>query len=169
MLDATKVFDRVNYCILFKQLIKRNISIVFIRLLLNIYCNHVTRIAWNGSYSSTFDVQNGVKQGAILSPILFCIYFDGLLCRLRDSGVGCVVGSIFAGALAYADDLTLLSPTPRAMRTLLSICENYASEFDILFNGTKSKCLFIAPPRYNAKPFGPNPDSTICGQAIEYV
>jgi Reverse transcriptase (RNA-dependent DNA polymerase) len=118
---------------------------------------------------STFGVQNGVKQGAILSPILFCIYFDGLLCRLRDSGVGCVVGSIFAGALAYADDLTLLSPTPRAMRTLLSICENYASEFDILFNGTKSKCLFITPPRYNAKPFGPNPDFTICGQVIEYV
>ena len=79
------------------------------------------------------------------------------------------MGSIFAGALAYADDLTLLSPTPRAVRTLLSICEYYASEFNLLFNGTKSKCLFIAPPRYNAIPFGPNPDFTICGQAIEYV
>jgi hypothetical protein len=90
------------------------------------------------------------QQGAILSSILFCVSFDGLLCRLRDSGVGCVVGSIFAGALAYADDLTLLSHTPRAMRTLLSICENYASEFDIFLmvqnpNVYLSRLLDITP------------------------
>jgi hypothetical protein len=66
----------------------------------------------------TFTVFNGVKQGAALSPIIFCIYIYGLLCNLRDSGAGCI------GALAYADDISLVSPTPSGMRKLLSICEN---------------------------------------------
>ena len=47
------------------------------------------------------------------------------------------MGKFFVGALAYADDLTLLAPTPRSLRRLLTICEEYASEFDIIFNGAK--------------------------------
>ena len=147
MLDATKAFDRVNYCKLFREVMKRSLPAPYVRLMLNMYTNHITRVAWNGVYSNSFKVLNGVKQGAIISPILFCIYLDDLLCRLRDSGVGCFVGSIFVGALAYADDLSLLSPTPSGIRQMLTICESYAREFDIVFNGAKSKCIFIAPPQ----------------------
>ena len=57
-----------------------------------------------------FTVSNGVKQGGVLSPILFAIYTDGLLKRLEETGVGCHMGSRFAGSLAYADDITLLAP-----------------------------------------------------------
>ena len=40
-------------------------------------------------------------------------------------------GSYFVGALAYADDLVLLAPTPTAMRKLLSICDEYGNEFSM--------------------------------------
>ena len=63
--------------------------------------------------------------------------------RLEETGVGCHMGSRFAGALAYADDITLLAPCKSALSILLSVCEKYASEFDILFNGSKSKLLFF--------------------------
>ena len=53
------------------------------------------------------------------------------------------MGSRFAGALAYADDITLLAPCKSALSILVSVCEKYASEFDILFNGSKSKLLFF--------------------------
>jgi len=76
MLDATKAFDRVEYCKLFRQLILRNIPPVIIRLLLNMYVNHTAHVAWNGIFSECFAVRNGVKQGGILSSVLFCIYFD---------------------------------------------------------------------------------------------
>ena len=93
--------------------------------------------------SSEFTVSNGVKQGGVLSPILFAIYTDGLLKRLEETGVGCHIGSCFAGALAYADDITLLAPCKSPLSILVSVCEKYASEFDILFNGIKSKLLFF--------------------------
>ena len=62
---------------------------------------------WNGICSSNFAGLNWVKQGVIVSPVSFCIYFDGLLRRLQDSNAGC-----FIGELSYVDDLTLTSPTP---------------------------------------------------------
>jgi len=63
---------------------------------------------------------------------VFCVYIDGLLMRLCESKVGCWIGNVHVGVLAYADDLTLLAPTPRTMRFLLKkICEDYAREFHI--------------------------------------
>mgnify|MGYP006335670613 FL=1 len=93
--------------------------------------------------SDYFPVLNVVKQGGVISPILFCVYMDDLLVRLSAAGVGCYLGFNFVGALAYADDVVLLAPTPSAMRKLLQICDVYAAEFDITFNPDKSKCLVI--------------------------
>jgi len=68
-----------------------------------------------------------------MSPVLYLLYTDGLLVILSNSGVGCFL-VLFVGALAYADDLVLLAPSPTAMRKMLSICDEYATEFSIKFN-----------------------------------
>ena len=62
------------------------------------------------------------------SPVLFCIYIDRLLDLLRRPGFGCFVGRVFLGALAYADDIVLLTPTHRAMRNMLALCDRFADE-----------------------------------------
>ena len=53
------------------------------------------------------------------------------------------MGSRFTGALAYADDITLLAPCKSAFSILISVCEDYAAEYDIIFNGSKSKLLYF--------------------------
>ena len=53
------------------------------------------------------------------------------------------MGSRFVGAHAYADDITLLAHCKSALSILISVCENYAAEYDIMFNGDKSKLLFF--------------------------
>lgn len=120
-LDATKAFDRIEYGKLFQLLLDRNLPPQVIRVMLNMYTNQEVCVLWNGNYSQNFSVVNGVKQGAIISPILFCVYLDNLLIELREAGVGCFIGSWFVGALAYADDLVLLAPTASAMRRMLFI------------------------------------------------
>jgi hypothetical protein len=168
MLDATKAFDRVEYCKLFRKLMSRKIPAVIIRLILNIYVNHTTRIAWNGIHSDQFCVRNGVKQGGILSPVLYCLYIDGLIDQLTRSNKGCYMGSFFVGVLAYADDLVLLSPTPRAMRSMLAVCDSYASEFCISFNANKSKCLLIRP-RSKSRGDVVHPRFKVGGKIIDFV
>ena len=96
LLDASKDFDRVNYCKLFNELLKRNIfpvQAVLLRLLLYMYTTQSLRVKWSDTTSPQLTVMNGVKQGGVLSPILFAIYTDGLLKRLEDTGVGCHMGA----------------------------------------------------------------------------
>ncbi len=45
------------------------------------------------------------------------------------------------GAVAFADDIKLLTPTFKGLKKLVSICEKYAEEYDTKFNGTKSKYM----------------------------
>ena len=71
LLDATKAFDRVEYVTLFKLLMVRDIPPVSLRLLLNMYTCHGTRIAVNGFCSKSFSVLNEVKQGGVFSLLLF--------------------------------------------------------------------------------------------------
>ena len=42
-----------------------------------------------------------------------------LLTYFHKAGLGCYIGHMFVGALAYADDLVLLAQTPHAMRSIL--------------------------------------------------
>jgi hypothetical protein len=149
-LDASKAFDRVNYIKLFNLLIKRGLPACIIRALINMYTGHLIRISWAGVVSDYFAALNGVKQGGVVSPVLFCIYMDDLLLSLSRSGVGCYIGLSFVGAIAYADDIVLISPTPFAMRKLLSICDSFALEFDILFNAAKSKFLVILANKWRS-------------------
>ena len=75
-------------------------------------------------FLDTFRVSNGVRQGGVLSPVLFSVYnnMDELLLnKLKDSGVGCYMGCEFAGCVCYADDLALLAPSPSALRIMLHI------------------------------------------------
>ena len=84
---------------------------------------------------------NGVRQGGILSPILFTVYIDELLQRLSKLGVGCHWRGLFAGCLCYADDLALLAPSAHALRRMLQICSDFAMERNLMFNAGKTQLI----------------------------
>ena len=63
---------------------------------------------------------------------------DTLLNELAKSKVGCYIGSCCYGALCYADDLTSVCPSSRATDIMLYICEEFAHEYGLKFNSTKS-------------------------------
>ena len=82
----------------------------------------------------------GGQAGGVLSPILFCIYFDELLKRIERTGIGCHVGHHFYGGLGYADDVVLLSPTVCGLQLLINTCEKFATENSVTFNSRKTVC-----------------------------
>ena len=118
-------------------------SPVAIRLLLYMYTKQQLEVRWDSILSTKFNISNGVKQGAVLSQILFSVYIDGLLLRLKEAGFGCYMADNYVGALSFADDLTLVCPTISGLKMMVKICEAYADEFQIKFNGNKSKLLIF--------------------------
>ena len=108
------------------------------RFLAYMYTKQVLRVNWNGCISDVFNTSNGVKQGGILSPILFCIYIDELFRLLKLSGYGCYIGDMFYGELGYADDVCLLAPSRTALSEIIHICDSYGREYDVKFNTQKT-------------------------------
>ena len=150
-LDASKAFDLVNHDILFHKLLVRGLPVVIVRFLLSWYGSQKCCVRWGSSYSDSFGVSSGVRQGSILSPFLFAVYLDGLLSELVECGVGCYWDNLFAGCLCYADDIVLLAPCPAALRMMLNICCDYASRHGLEFNTSKSQLIcFRRSSRYTS-------------------
>ena len=143
LLDASKAFDRIEYASLFNQIRSRNMCPVVLRLIMNMYILQKMQVRLSNSLSNKFTVGNGVKQGRVLSPILFTVYIDNLIETLKQRNVGCKIGNKFLGVFGYADDLTLLCPTLSGLREMLNICEDYAKDYNILFNASKSKLMYF--------------------------
>ena len=100
---------------------------------------------WATVYSYSFHILSGVRQGGLLSPVLFAIYMDVLIERLRSCGLGCRLLDDFYGCLLYADDIVLLSHSLNAIRIMLDICDKFAIDFDVKFNSSKSVVMRIGP------------------------
>ena len=147
-MDASKAFDRVNHWHLFKQLLKRNMPKIIVRLLMVWYTTQIFIIKWDNNLSESFCVTNGVRHGGVLSPKLFNVFIEELSSRLRDAKVGCHMNGISMNHLNYADDAVMLAPSVSALQTLINICDHFANEYDMIYNVKKSLCTAFIPQMY---------------------
>ena len=165
LLDASKAFDLVRHDILFDRLLQRHLPPLIISFLLNWYKSQELCVKWGGIVSDAFSVANGVRQGGVLSPVLFTIYMDELLLQLKHNAIGCHWDHLFAGALCYADDLILLAPSLSALRLMLSSCESFSISHGLKFNASKTQLIrFGSMPSSDCK-------ATVyfCGSELQFV
>ena len=105
-------------------------------------------IAWNNATSASFPIRQGVRQGAIFSPLLYSIFVDKLLDLLSTSGLGVRVNSIYIGAPMYADDLALIAECPQEFQAMLNIVHSHAGKWRYNLNASKSFIMVFgeSPP-----------------------
>ena len=147
-LDARKAFDRINHVKLFNIMLDRGLPARFVKLIFDWYSKLSAAVKWNNVLSSFFLIKSGVRQGGILSPILFNLYADVMLQSLNKSDLGCHLGSIYVGYIAYADDIILLSASICDLQSMINICFTEGAKLDIIFNASKS-CLFKVGKVFN--------------------
>ena len=58
IIDFTKAFDRVNYWLLFNQLLDDGVDLSFVHILVYWYTNQQARVRWNNTVSSKFFINN---------------------------------------------------------------------------------------------------------------
>ncbi|MFZ2538725.1 MAG: reverse transcriptase family protein, partial [Oscillospiraceae bacterium] len=142
-IDVTKAFDRINHKMLFMKLIDRKTPLCFIDVLINWYGKCICQIKWNNLLSKSFFVTRGVRQGGILSPLLFSVYVDDALQKLVYSGLGCNFFGFLVGALMYADDLILMSASVFNLQKLIALSEILFDEINLKINISKCSVMRI--------------------------
>ena len=91
------------------------------------------KVRWGNIISSAFNVGNGVKQGGILSPVLFNIYMDTLSVALNDTAIGGKIGDqLLNHCVMLTTCVLLVSP--------LQACNSY-SMFAIPFLLSTHYCI----------------------------
>ena len=106
---------------LFRELRSRDMCPMIIRFLMSTYCNQQLRVKWEVSFSNYVWVRNGVKQGGVLSPILFNVCCLIPICWWYNHAV----------------------PFTEALNCMIQTCKSYAHVYNILFNANKPYvCIF---------------------------
>ena len=95
-----KAFDRVPRKVMEWAMRKKGISEVMVRAVRSLYDGAKTRVRVRSAYSKEFEVNVGVHQGSVLSPLLFAIVVDVVTENARR-------GVVYE--LLYADDLVIMS------------------------------------------------------------
>ena len=149
LLDCSKAFDKCRFDVLFSKLIKKGFPAIVVRVLIFVYEEQSCCVKLGGNKSSSFQVTNGTRQGSVLSPLLFSVYLDDLLLKLRKLGLGCHIGGLWYGGCGYADDLILLAPNREVLQKMVQVCQLYAEEHNLMFSTdpvpalSKTKCIFF--------------------------
>lgn len=165
-LDLSKAFDLVNYDVLWSKLHNvEGLPSEFIWLLKYWYSNQENTVRWAGTLSEVYRLQCGVRQGGLSSPRLFNLYINGLIEELSGTGFGCSIDGTCINNISYADDMVLLSPSVRALRSLLNICEAYSEAHGLRYNAKKSEFMIFkaGKKQYRA------PVITLCGTPLQQV
>jgi hypothetical protein len=147
-LDISKAFDRVCHYALLNILITRKVD-KFIICMLHYWLSKCTAcVRWQGCFSHWFNIKAGVRQGGIMSPLLFNVYMDVLFQKVKQHRAGCYLYGLFTSCLFYADDILLISHSCSVMQDMLNLCHLFSVEFDLQFNTKKCSFMRIGS-RYN--------------------
>ena len=138
-IDLSKAFDKVNHKSLFMKLMKRYIPLQLLELLENWLSDSFACVKWGNSWSELFKISFGVRQGSVLSPVLFAVYIDDV-CKLQNNRIGTFI-------VLYADDILLMARSLTELQNLLWACEVELESIDMAINVKKSNCLRIGARR----------------------
>ena len=140
LLDLSKAFDSIDHARLLYKLSILGASPSTVKWFKSYLTGRRQYVRIGSAYSDTLPITHGVPQGAILSPLLFCIYLNDL-----------PTAPTFCNLEAYVDDSKLFMSFPlveldaaieKLEQDLHSVAQ-WCCENHLLINPDKTKLLFL--------------------------
>ena len=136
--DFKGAFDSFPRDCMFYKLRCSGLSSHIVDVLRLIYGKTTNQVWFGNTLSTMFETIQGVRQGCVLSPILFALYLNDLE-EILPGGI--FLGQTNVKVLLYADDLVLLSDTPDGLQEMIDALFAYCLRWGLTVNMDKSKTL----------------------------
>ncbi|GBC20468.2 Down syndrome cell adhesion molecule-like protein Dscam2 [Rhizophagus irregularis DAOM 181602=DAOM 197198] len=160
LMDISKAYDSVSSRSLRKGMERIKLPEQWINLVLDISYNRFNRVIVNNDLTEKYKVEDGIDQGEVWSPILWRIFYDPLLCKLDDMREQAgyeiksefkenitkdkvTIHSMIINAIAFMDDMTLISRSHDQIMDMLEICHSFYRLNDIKANPKKYEIIRI--------------------------
>ncbi|KAL5015362.1 hypothetical protein ScPMuIL_009632 [Solemya velum] len=144
--DFKKAYDRIDRHLLWEKLQFYGLDGNFLSALKAIYSNTRCCVRVNGICTEWFDVTCGLKQGCLLSPLLFNLFINDLAVFFNGTGKGIDINGERVAILLYADDVVLLAETPEDLNELLDSLSDWCNRNCLFVNPSKSKVVHFRNP-----------------------
>ena len=118
-MDFKKAYDSVWLDGLWWKLARLGIGKRTYRLISNAYAEQRNHVRFADDLSPEFKIDTGVRQGCVLSPLLFSIYINDILDHTSWQGVITPMGKPLRGLL-YTDNLIILADSLAELRKAFS-------------------------------------------------
>ena len=113
-----------------------------IQVVESLYNNASSAVLLGDSIGEFFRTTVGVRQGCILSPILFNIYLENIMQEaLKNHSTTISIGGREICNLRFADDIDLMGKTETELQELTSRLDNAANKYGMEISAEKSKIL----------------------------
>jgi hypothetical protein len=145
-IDYSKAFDCVNHAAMWNTLKEMGIPIHLIMLLKSLYADQEAVVRTEYGDTDSIKIENGVRQGCILSPCLFNLYAEMIM---RNAGMeealeGVKIAGKIVNNLRYADDTTLLASIKEDLCELIRRVKTESQKAGLYLNTKKTKIMTTA-------------------------
>jgi hypothetical protein len=144
-IDYEKAFDTVRHPKLLELLQEKGIDARDIQLIANLYWNQTANIKIENEISGEVKIRRGVRQGCILSPLLFNMYSEAIFKEaLQGESVGIMVNGKHINNIRYADDTVLIADSLKSLHQLVEKVNEVSNSYGLKMNLKKTKLLLVS-------------------------
>ena len=148
-LDVAKAYDRVYRNGLWYKIWKLGLKGKIWRVLKNIYKKVESSVLLGERRTEWFTIEVGLRQGCILSPILFLLFINDLKMVVDKLNRGVFVGDRKVSILFFADDIAILSESKEDLEFMLGHVYVYSTFWRFRFNLDKCGVIIF---HYQSRP-----------------
>ena len=143
--DLRKAYDTVNRERLWEVLREAGLGGKFLSIVQGLYQGHRKTVTLGVDKTRQLACSRGLKQGCVLSPLLFALFISDLSRQLHDMDEGVTIGSVTIPALFFADDIALVANSEGALQRKLELLQRFVSSRGLAINFDKTKIMKWGP------------------------
>lgn len=142
--DFEKAFDKVQHGKLIEILNSKNIDSRNIEIISRLYWNQTAKVKVDNQFTENIEIQRGVRQGCVLSPLLFNVYSEAIFQNtLSDSKEGISINGEILNNLRFADDTVIMTDNMNDLQNVMQRLNTNCNEYGLRINLNKTKYMVI--------------------------